>query len=273
MRVIIQPDRESASIYAAQLIAEAIKHKPNLVLGLATGNTPCHIYQHLIAMNLAGKLSFTQVQTFNLDEYYGLSTDDPRSYHYFMQQKLFANVDIPPVNIHIPDGTVPPQDLRTYCRQYESDIRDCGGIDLQLLGIGMDGHIGFNEPGSSLASRTRVKTLCRSTKMQNAADFGSEENVPDLALTMGIGTIMEARAILLLAFGQSKSYILSEALEGPVTSWVPASILQMHHKLKVIVDEEAANRLRLYDYYKHVEKMRLKYGFANPGYIDREDLE
>ena len=273
MRVIIQPDRENASLYAAQLIAAAIQHKPNLVLGLATGNTPCSTYQHLIAMNRRGVLSFAQVRTFNLDEYYGLTADDSRSYHYFMQQQLFAHIDIPPENIHIPDGTVPPQELRNYCRQYENEIRACNGIDLQILGIGMDGHIGFNEPGSSLASRTRVKTLCRSTKMQNAADFGGAQNVPDLALTMGIGTIMEARTILLLAYGQSKSYILTEALEGPITSWVPASILQMHHKLKVILDEEAANRLRLYDYYKHVEQMRLRYGFANPAYIDREDLE
>lgn len=246
MEIIIQPTAEEATGVAARIIARLLEEKPNAVLGLATGSTPVLLYQKLIAMNL----DWSQVTTFNLDEYIGIPREHPQSYHSFMWENLFQYVNIAPENIHIPDGNA--ADIPRFCADYESRITAAGGIDLQVLGIGTDGHIGFNEPTSSLASRTRIKTLTRQTRADNARFFGSEEAVPHHVITMGIGTIMEARQNLLLAFGAGKSKAIAEAVEGPITAVSPASVLQMHPVVKVCLDESAASALERMDYYRWV---------------------
>ncbi len=246
MEVIIQPTAEEATQIAARLVARLLRHKPDAVLGLATGSTPLRLYQILIAMNL----DWSRVTTFNLDEYIGLPRDHPQSYHSFMWENLFRHINITPENIHIPDGNAP--DVPAFCIAYEEAIRAAGGIDLQVLGIGGDGHIGFNEPTSSLASRTRIKTLTPQTRGDNARFFGSEAGVPHHVITMGIGTIMEAREVLLLAFGASKATAIAGAIEGPVTSINPASILQMHPTVRMVVDALAASELGRADYFRWV---------------------
>ena len=246
MEIIIQPTQQAATEVAARIIARLLRDKPTAVLGLATGSTPLALYQMLIAMNL----DWSQVTTFNLDEYIDLPRDHAQSYHSFMWENLFKHVNISEENVHIPDGNA--QDVPRFCREYEEQISAAGGIDLQVLGIGTDGHIGFNEPTSSLASRTRIKTLTQQTCKDNARFFGSEESVPHHVITMGIGTIMEARQNLLLAFGHNKSRAVAEAVEGPITSINPASILQMHPVTKVILDEPAAADLKRADYYRWV---------------------
>jgi glucosamine-6-phosphate deaminase len=246
MEIIIQDTQEAATAVAARIIARLIREKPDAVLGLATGSTPVLLYRSLIAMDL----DWSRVTTFNLDEYIGLPREHPQSYHTFMWENLFRHINIARENIHIPDGNA--ADIPHACEQYERSIREAGGIDLQLLGIGTDGHIGFNEPSSSLASRTRIKTLTRQTRGDNARFFGSEEAVPHHCITMGIGTIMEARQNLLLAFGKGKADAIAAAVEGPVTAMHPASILQMHPVVKVCVDEPAAGGLRRAAYYRWV---------------------
>ena len=246
MEIIIQPTQQAATEVAAKIIARLLRDKPTAVLGLATGSTPLSLYRMLIAM----ELDWSQVTTFNLDEYIGLPRDHAQSYHSFMWENLFKHVNISEENVHIPDGNA--QDVPRFCREYEEQISAAGGIDLQVLGIGTDGHIGFNEPTSSLASRTRIKTLTQQTCKDNARFFGSEESVPRHVITMGIGTIMEARQNLLLAFGHNKSRAIAEAVEGPITSINPASILQMHPVTKVILDEPAAADLKRADYYRWV---------------------
>lgn len=246
MEIIIQPDRESATDIAARIIARLLREKPDAVLGLATGSTPQLLYQKLIAMGL----DWSRVRTFNLDEYIGLPKEHPQSYHSFMWENLFNHVNIPPENVHIPDGNV--EDIPGFCREYERRILEEGGIDLQVLGIGTDGHIGFNEPTSSLASRTRIKTLTQQTCKDNARFFGSEEDVPKHVITMGIGTIMEARHNLLLAFGGQKADAIAGAVEGPVSSINPASVLQMHPTVTVCLDEGASSALKRAEYFKWV---------------------
>jgi len=246
MEIIIQPTPEEATAIAARVIARLIAEKPDAVLGLATGSTPLLLYRALIAMDL----DWSRVTTFNLDEYIGIPEDHPQSYHSFMRENLFRHVNLAPGNIHIPDGNA--ADIPAFCAEYETRIAAAGGIDLQLLGIGTDGHIGFNEPTSSLASRTRIKTLTPRTCADNARFFGSEEDVPRHVITMGIGTIMEARQNLLLAFGSGKAGAIAEAVEGPVTSMNPASALQMHPVVKVCLDEPAALELKKRDYYRWV---------------------
>ena len=246
MEIIIQPTQQAATEVAAKIIARLLRDKPTAVLGLATGSTPLSLYRMLIAM----ELDWSQVTTFNLDEYIGLPRDHAQSYHSFMWENLFKHVNISEENVHIPDGNA--QDVPRFCREYEEQISAAGGIDLQVLGIGTDGHIGFNEPTSSLASRTRIKTLTQQTCKDNARFFGSEESVPRHVITMGIGTIMEARQNLLLAFGHNKSRAVAEAVEGPITSINPASILQMHPVTKIILDEPAAADLKRADYYRWV---------------------
>ena len=246
MEIIIQPTQQAATEVAAKIIARLLHDKPHAVLGLATGSTPLSLYRRLIAMDL----DWSQVTTFNLDEYIGLPRDHPQSYHSFMWENLFKHVNIRKENIHIPDGNA--QDIPGFCREYEEQISAAGRIDLQVLGIGTDGHIGFNEPSSSLASRTRIKTLTQQTCKDNARFFGSEESVPHHVITMGIGTIMEARQNLLLAFGENKSRAIAQAVEGPITSINPASTLQMHPLVKVILDEPAAGYLKRADYYRWV---------------------
>jgi len=246
MEIIIQPTTGDAAGVAARIIARLLREKPDAVLGLATGSTPLPLYQALIAMNL----DWSKVTTFNLDEYIGIPRDHPQSYHTFMWENLFRHVNIAPENVHIPDGNA--ADIPVFCANYEERIRAAGGIDLQVLGIGTDGHIGFNEPTSSLASRTRIKTLTPQTRKDNARFFGSEEGVPHNVITMGIGTIMEARQNLLLAFGPSKARAIAEAVEGSVTSINPASALQMHPVVKVCLDEAAAGLLQRADYFRWV---------------------
>jgi glucosamine-6-phosphate deaminase len=246
MEIIIQPTPEAATRIAARIIARQLREKPNAVLGLATGSTPLLLYRELIAM----KLDWSQVTTFNLDEYVGLPREHPQSYHSFMWENLFRHVNITQDKVHIPDGNA--KDIPRFCAQYEEQIRAAGGIDLQVLGIGTDGHIGFNEPTSSLASRTRIKTLTQLTRRDNARFFGKEADVPFHVITMGIGTIMEARQNLLLAFGPKKSRAIAEAVEGPVTAINPASILQMHPVVKVCLDRDSASQLQRADYYRWV---------------------
>jgi glucosamine-6-phosphate deaminase len=248
MQVIIKDNYEDMSKEAANIIKDAIHLKPNLVLGLATGSTPIGTYKELIRMYEAGELDFSKVVTYNLDEYVGLPTTHDQSYHYFMHDNLFDHININPQNVHVPSGVV--KDFERYCQWYEDDITKVGGIDLQVLGIGSDGHIGFNEPGSSLASRTRIVTLTEETIKDNARFFEKEEDVPRFAITMGVGTIMEAKHCLLVANGEKKADPVSVLVEGPITSQVTASVLQMHPNATVILDEAAASKLKRVDYYK-----------------------
>ena len=254
MEIIVQPTAEDACLVAAQHVARVVREKPRAVLGLATGATPLTLYRELVRMHREEGLDFGGVTTFNLDEYVGLAPGHPASYHAFMREHFFAHVNVDPARIHIPDGLA--GDVPAFCRHYEAAIRAAGGIDLQVLGIGTDGHIGFNEPSSSLASRTRIKTLTPRTRRDNVASFGSPGNVPFHVITMGVGTIMDAREVLLLAFGPKKASAIAAAVEGPVTAMSPASILQMHPVAKCIVDESAAGKLALTDYYRWVYEQK-----------------
>ncbi|MEM2940278.1 MAG: glucosamine-6-phosphate deaminase [Thermoproteota archaeon] len=253
MRIVITRNYDEISQKAAKIIAEQIRGKPDSVLGLPTGSTPLGLYKELIRMHKEENLDFSKVTTFNLDEYCGLGPDHPQSYHYFMFNNFFNHVNVDLKKTHIPDGLA--KDFKAYCMKYEEEIKEAGGIDLQLLGIGRNGHIGFNEPGSSLASRTRLAALSEETVRDNARFFQREEEVPRLVITMGCGTIMEAKKILLLASGSDKADAIAATVEGPITSQVPASILQMHPDATIIIDEEAAWKLKRKNYYKYMEKM------------------
>ena len=253
MEIIIKNTPEESSILAARVIAKLIRDKPNAVLGLATGSTPILLYQELIRMHKEEGLSFSEVRCFNLDEYVGLPETHEQSYHYFMQRQLFDQIDVRPENTLVPDGMA--ADIPAHCLDFEERIKACGGIDIQVLGIGSDGHIAFNEPSSSLASRTRIKTLTEQTIEDNARFFeGDEAQVPTHCITMGIGTIMEAKMNIMLAFGESKSVAVRDSCEGPVSAMVPASILQHHQVAKVFLDEGASSKLKLKDYYQWVYK-------------------
>jgi len=250
MEVIIQPDAKATVAIAARIVARLVRRKPNAVLGLATGSTPLALYAELGRMHREEGLDFGKVTTFNLDEYVGVAPDHPASYHAYMQKNLFDLINVPGGSIHIPDGLA--RDVPAHCGAYEEAIRAAGGLDVQILGIGGDGHIGFNEPTSSLASRTRIKTLTAETRRDNAPHFGGEDKVPRHVITMGAGTIMESRMCLLLAFGAGKADAVARMVEGPVTAMVPASILQMHRSAKILLDEDAAAQLFRRDYYKTV---------------------
>jgi glucosamine-6-phosphate deaminase len=252
MEIIIQSDAEAASKLCARYIARLVRRKPNAVLGLATGSTPLRLYAELIRLHREEGLDFSQVRTFNLDEYVGLGPDHPASYAYFMRKNLFDHINVPPGNVHIPSGTVPGEETEAYCERYEEEIRRAGGIDLQVLGIGGDGHIGFNEPASSLASRTRIKTLTARTRADNAPFFDSPDQVPHHVLTMGIGTILDAREAILLAFGEGKAAAVAASVEGPVSASVPASSLQLHCHARFLLDEASASRLTRQEYYRWV---------------------
>jgi len=254
MLVILKRDDEEISLQAAQLIGGAVRKKPALVLGLATGGTMIGVYKHLVRLHKQGSFDFSRVVTFNLDEYLGLSAAHPRSFHHFMQENLFAHVNADPRNIHIPDGTI-RGNYDQYCASYEEAIRKAGGIDLQLLGIGRNGHIGFNEPTSSIGSRTRLKVLSQETLDDNSKLFAPGEESPRCAITMGIGTILEARKVLLLATGQAKSAAVAKSIEGPITSAVSASALQLHPDVTFIIDNAAASQLTQRDYYHRVLEM------------------
>jgi glucosamine-6-phosphate deaminase len=248
LEVIIRPDAERAATLAARLIAARLRAKPDLVLGLATGRTMERVYTRLVELHRNDGLDFARCRTFNLDEYIGLSGDDEHSFRHTMNRLLFDHVNIERANTHVPDGAA--ADLKVEAARYEALIGVAGGIDLQLLGLGAAGHIGFNEPLSALMSRTRDKALTPTTRRQNAAMFGGDlERVPRRALTMGVGTILDARELLLLVTGPAKAAILAKAVEGPITAMVSASALQLHPNCKVIVDEDAARDLRGRDYY------------------------
>ena len=213
------------------------------VLGLATGSTPVSFYAELVRLHREERLSFANVITFNLDEYRGLAPDHPQSYHHFMRVHLFDHVDVPAANIHRLDGTVAGAAVDAHCREYEEKIRAAGGIDFQILGIGRTGHIGFNEPGSARRSRTRLVTLDPLTRRDAAGDFGGEEHTPRYAITMGVRTILEARRIVLMAWGQHKAGIVRAAIEGEITPQVPASFLQEHDQVHFVLDQAAAGAL------------------------------
>ncbi|MFA4881051.1 MAG: glucosamine-6-phosphate deaminase [Candidatus Doudnabacteria bacterium] len=243
MQIIITKNYEELSKEAAKIVRTRILEKPNLVLGLATGSTPLGLYQALIKMHQQENLDFREARTFNLDEYVGLAPDHPQSYNYYMRENLFKHINIKKENVFIPKGIA--ENIEEFCQQYEYGIKKRGGIDLQILGIGRDGHIGFNEPGTSFTSRTHIVNLDSVTIEDNARFFNNESEVPRRAITMGIGTIMEAKECLMLVSGAYKTEIIARALQGQITEKVPASVLQKHPNLTVILDEEAANRLEV----------------------------
>lgn len=251
MDVIIRPNEGEASRLVARLIARELKARPQLVLGLATGRTMEKVYDRLSCLHRDEGLDFSLCRTFNLDEYIGLAPDDPHSYRHYMETHLFNRVNIDRRNTHLPNGLA--TNLPAECKHYEELIHDCGGIDVQLLGIGRSGHIGFNEPLSALRSRTRDKALTPETFKQNAPMFGGDPNrVPRRAITMGVGTILEAHRCIVLVTGAEKASILAKAVEGPITSSITASALQLHPRCVVIVDEAAATELRGTEYYRWI---------------------
>lgn len=247
MAVSIHARAEEGYASLAAEIAGMIRIKAQsggrVVLGLATGSTPVGLYRELIRLHRSEGLSFANVTTFNLDEYYGLERSHPESYWRFMHDQLFDHIDIPSTQIHLPDGTVARQDVFAHCRAYEEAIAEAGAIDLQILGIGRTGHIGFNEPGSSADSRTRLVTLDSVTRRDAARDFLGEENVPRHAITMGVGTILQARRVVLLAWGEMKADVVARAVEGPQSADLPASFLQAHPDCRFLVDQAAAKKL------------------------------
>lgn len=265
MDILIRENYEQMSLAAAEIIADVVKSKPDCVLGLATGATPIGTYQHLIQMHKQG-LDFSRVKTFNLDEYLGVGLDPEKpynmdqSYSRFMREEFFQHVNIDEKNIHIPDGLA--KDPKAFCAWYEEEIKNAGGIDLQLLGLGGDGHWAFNEPGSSLYSRTRVQALTPQTLDDNYEAFyknagiGRDE-MPHFAITMGTGTILEARNILMIVSGSKKAEVLAKCLEGPLTSQITASAIQLHSGgVTVVLDEPAASKLAHADHYRHVENLK-----------------
>ena len=250
MEVIILPSIEDCANLGARKVSDLVNSKSNAVLGLATGSTPIPVYEELVRLHNESGLSFSKVKSFNLDEYIGLAPDHSCSYRYFMKEHLFNLIDIEQDFTYVPNGMV--DDISEECSKYENAIKDCGGIDLQILGIGSDGHIGFNEPGSSLSSRTRIKTLASETIRDNARFFDDEDEVPRHCITMGVGTILDSKSVLLLAFGEGKADVVAKSIEGPITSMVPASVLQMHQNVTVLLDDKAASKLSRRDYYRDV---------------------
>ncbi len=250
MEVLIQRDRAAATQLTARLIARELQRKPSLVLGLATGRTMEALYAELARMHRDEALDFSLCRTFNLDEYVGLAPDHPNAYRRFMDEHLFSKVNIDRRNTHLPNGLA--DDLEAECRRYEALIAEHGGIDLQILGIGEAGHIGFNEPLSALRSRTREKALSPVTRRQNAGLFSDSEQMPKRGITMGVGTILDSRNCILLATGVHKAAIIAQAVEGPITSMVSASALQLHAECRIIVDEEAASALQGQAYYRWI---------------------
>jgi glucosamine-6-phosphate deaminase len=247
MQVVIRPTKPDSSWLAARMIAAAIRKKPRIVLGLATGRTMERVYAKLVQMHRDEDLDFSLVRTFNLDEYIGLPSDHVNSYRYYMNHHLFDHINIDKRNTFLPDGMA--EDVAGECRHYEDMIQQLGGIDLQLLGIGRAGHIGFNEPLSALQSRTRDKALTPLTISENSGEFADPAEMPRRAITMGVGTILEAKRLLVLVTGETKAEILAKAVEGPITSMVSATAIQLHPNVQVIASESAAGQLTGRDYY------------------------
>ncbi|HHT63224.1 MAG TPA: glucosamine-6-phosphate deaminase [Clostridia bacterium] len=272
MDILIRKTYDEMSKTAAGIIARMVRSKPDCVLGLATGKTPVGTYKELVRLHQEEGLDFSQVKTFNLDEYLGLGMDLNKpyvldqSYARFMYEELFKHINIKKENIHIPDGcTKEPEKI---CQAYEAAIKEVGGIDLQLLGIGGDGHWAFNEPGSSLGSRTRVQALAKQTLDDNYESFYAKagferKDMPHFAITMGIGTILEARNILMIANGIKKAEVVAQAIEGPINSQITASAIQLHSGgVTVVLDQEAASKLKNLEHYIHVEKLKKEYGLS-----------
>lgn len=259
MDVIILKDSNDVAAFGAGLIQQLLQTKPDAVLGLATGNTPLAMYQCLISACDDGEVSFREVTTFNLDEYVGIDAGDPASYRSTMKRELFDHVDIDQTRTHLPESGpgVDPSDTGP---AYEEAILAAGGIDLQVLGIGHNGHIGFNEPTSSLRSRTRIKTLTQETLQSNSQYFSDSGKQPQVAVTMGIATIMDARHVMLLATGDRKAEAVRNAIEGPVSAMCPASALQMHERVTVLLDAAAASHLTMRDYYDWVYRQKQRLG-------------
>jgi len=254
MLLVLKPNSEELGREAARVVANAVRRNPALRLGLATGSTMLAMYQELVRLHRRESLDFSKVVTFNLDEYLGLSSNHPQSFHHYMRENFFAHVNVDAGNIHIPDGAI-KGNYQQYCASYEEVIRNAGGIDLQILGIGRNGHIGFNEPTSSLGSRTRLKVLSKETIQDNRKFFASQDEIPQCAITMGIGTILESKRILLLASGSPKAAAIAKAIEGPLTASVTASALQLHSDVTFIIDREAGAGLKQQEYYQRVLEM------------------
>jgi glucosamine-6-phosphate deaminase len=248
---LVFPTSSQAARHVALMIESLIRQNNSAgrptVLGLPTGSTPVGLYRELVRLHREAGLDFSRVISFNLDEYYPMQPDDPQSYRRWMQETFFNHVNIPPQNIFVPDGTIRLEDAEDYCQRYEQRIRRAGGIDLQVLGIGRTGHIGFNEPGSTRHSRTRMVTLDPVTRRDAASSFFGEDNVPHQALTMGVGTILDARKIVLMAFGDHKAPVVQRAVEGPITESVAASFLQQHPDTTFLLDQPAARNLAAFD--------------------------
>ncbi|WP_394205241.1 glucosamine-6-phosphate deaminase [Shewanella waksmanii] len=256
MQIVILKNSAEVAEYGANIFIKQLQEKANSVLGLATGSTPVALYQKLIEATQAGAISFKDVTTFNLDEYLGLAGTHPQSYRYFMNEQLFDHVDIDKSHTHVPPGDA--ADPVAACEGYEQQISDAGGIDIQLLGIGRNGHIGFNEPSSGLMSRTRVKTLTKATIDDNARFFAADEYQPHLSITMGIGTILDAKKVVLLATGENKADAILATVEGALTASCPASALQLHRDAVLVIDEAAASKLSDCEFYKHIENENQK---------------
>lgn len=241
MRIIIAKDYEEMSKKAAMIVESQMILNPQSILGLATGSTPVGMYQELIEANKGGRIDFSAIKTFNLDEYYGLEKTHPQSYDYFMRENLFEPINIDSENIHIPNGMA--EDVEKECKAYDQKIAEAGGIDLQVLGIGNNGHIGFNEPGEAFEGKTHLVELDEKTIKANARFFKSEEDVPTKALTMGIKSIMKSKTILLLASGKGKADAIYDMVYGKIDPKVQASILQLHENVILVLDEKAATKL------------------------------
>ena len=253
MQVLIFDDKAAVANNAAELIKKLINTKPNANLGLATGSTPVDLYKQLIVKHKNKEVYFSQVNTFNLDEYYDIDANSINSYRYFMDEQLFNHIDIDPKNTFLPTCNR-DQDPRQQGSMFEKKITELGGIDLQLLGIGGNGHIGFNEPSSSFASRTRIKSLAKQTIQDNSRLFTPQEPQPHMAMTMGIATIMEAKYVLLIATGKNKAQAIQDMVNGPLSASCPASILQMHQNAIIMVDNEAASLLENKEYFTWVSQ-------------------
>jgi glucosamine-6-phosphate deaminase len=251
MEVVIQPSGQAIAVLVADEIERLLAAKPDAVLGLATGSSPLTVYDELVRRHQAGRVSFARARAFMLDEYVGLAYDHPERYRNVIDRELVSRVDFAPASVHGPDGNA--EDLPAACAGYEAAIAEAGGVDLQILGIGTDGHIAFNEPGSSLASRTRIKTLTSQTRADNARFFGGDPAaVPRHCLTQGLATIMAARHLVLVATGTGKAEAVHQLTEGPVSALWPATIMQHHPHATVLVDDAAASRLQLAAYYREV---------------------
>jgi len=255
MEILIQENADAGCTLSARIIARLVREKPDAVLGLATGRTPLRLYQELIRLHREDGLDFSRVTTFNLDEYVGLPPTNGQSYRWFMTEHLFRHINLDPRRTHVPDGTA--ADLHAECRDYETRIEAAGGIDLQLLGLGRNGHIGFNEPTGSLRSRTWIKILSEQTLRDNSSVFGDIATMPRHAITMGIGTILDARRVLLLAFGPTKVRAVVDMIEGPLAAICPASALQLHPRATVILDESSSAGLQYADHYRWVDQHKL----------------